>query len=58
METVQGKELEKMFKDEGVFDDDEVKVKYEPIEDLDALSADSSNSDTGDSLCSCLVFFI
>lgn len=50
METVQGKELEKMFKEEGVFDEDEIKLKYEPIEVPDTLSVDSSNSDSGDFL--------
>jgi hypothetical protein len=47
METVQGKELEKMFKEEGVFDEDDIQIKYETNENLNISSIDSSNSDTG-----------
>ncbi|XP_011506078.1 PREDICTED: zinc finger protein 761-like isoform X1 [Ceratosolen solmsi marchali] len=46
METVQGKELEKMFKEEGVFDEDDMQIKYETDENLNISSIDSSNSDT------------
>lgn len=48
METVQGKELEKIFKQEGVFDEDEVEIKYEFTKNHDTLSLENnSNSDTG-----------
>ncbi|OXU19960.1 hypothetical protein TSAR_013867 [Trichomalopsis sarcophagae] len=46
IETVRGKELEKMFKEEGVYDEDDVQVKYEADENLNTSTADSSNSDT------------
>ena len=57
METVQGKELEKMFKEEGVFDEDEVQVKCEPMETINTLSLDSSNSETGFLFYDNIIFF-
>lgn len=48
MESVQGKELEKIFKDEGVSDDnDEAPSTHQTDEHADISALDSSNSDTG-----------
>lgn len=48
METVQGKELEKIFKQEGVYDEEEVRIKYEFNGNHDSLNLDDNcNSDTG-----------
>ncbi|XP_014210736.1 zinc finger protein 184 [Copidosoma floridanum] len=45
METIQGKELEKVLKEEGVFDE-KTRLKCEPFGNLDNFQADSFNSDT------------
>lgn len=49
METVQGKELEKIFKQEGVYDEDEIQIKYEFNENQDTsnLENNGNNSETG-----------
>lgn len=47
MESIQGKELDKIFKQEGVLEEDDVKIKYQIEENLVVTSGDESNSDEG-----------